>query len=113
MSAASVGSALHAGLGVVAVLALVADGRHVLSDFYTSAGIVVGLLLVYATGISWLDPVVAAVDGLGQGSGGRYGVGAAGAERLAAGADPDGRGAGRGAGTPVDVCRRRAMSPRR
>src|SRR6266851_3446092 len=42
-------------------LALVADGRHVLSDFYTSAGIVVGLLLVYATGIAWLDPVVAAV----------------------------------------------------
>ena len=45
-------------------LALVADGRHVLSDFYTSAGIVVGLLLVYATGIGWLDPVVAAVVAL-------------------------------------------------
>ena len=45
-------------------LALVADGRHVLSDFYTSAGIVVGLLLVRATGIAWLDPVVAAVVAL-------------------------------------------------
>jgi cation diffusion facilitator family transporter len=45
-------------------LALVADGRHVLSDFYTSAGVVVGLLLVYATGIGWLDPVVAAVVAL-------------------------------------------------
>ncbi len=45
-------------------LALVADGRHVLSDFYTSAGIVVGLLLVYATGRAWLDPVVAAVVAL-------------------------------------------------
>jgi len=42
-------------------LTLVADGRHVLADFYTSAGIVVGLLLVRFTGITWLDPVVAAV----------------------------------------------------
>jgi cation diffusion facilitator family transporter len=42
-------------------LTLVADGRHVLSDFYTSAGIVVGLLLVSVTGITWLDPVVALV----------------------------------------------------
>jgi cation diffusion facilitator family transporter len=45
-------------------LTLVADGRHVLSDFYTSAGIVVGLLLVSVTGISWLDPVVALVVAL-------------------------------------------------
>jgi cation diffusion facilitator family transporter len=45
-------------------LTLVADGRHVLSDFYTSAGIVVGLLLVRVTGISWLDPLVAAVVAL-------------------------------------------------
>jgi cation diffusion facilitator family transporter len=45
-------------------LTLVADGRHVLADFYTSAGIVVGLLLVRFTGIVWLDPVVAAVVAL-------------------------------------------------
>src|SRR5215470_15456830 len=45
-------------------LTLVADGRHVLADFYTSAGIVVGLLLVRFTGIAWLDPVVAAVVAL-------------------------------------------------
>jgi cation diffusion facilitator family transporter len=45
-------------------LTLVADGRHVLSDFYTSAGIVVGLLLVRVTGIAWLDPLVAAVVAL-------------------------------------------------
>jgi cation diffusion facilitator family transporter len=45
-------------------LTLVADGRHVLSDFYTSAGIVVGLLLVRFSGIAWLDPVVAAVVAL-------------------------------------------------
>ncbi|HUM14080.1 MAG TPA: cation diffusion facilitator family transporter [Candidatus Nitrosotalea sp.] len=42
-------------------ITLVADGRHVLADFYTSAGIVVGLLLVRLTGIAWLDPAVAAV----------------------------------------------------
>jgi len=47
-----------------ASLTLVADGQHVLSDFYTSAGIVVGLLLVQVTGVSWLDPLVAAVVAL-------------------------------------------------
>jgi cation diffusion facilitator family transporter len=45
-------------------LILVADGRHVLADFYTSVGIVVGLLLVYATGLTWLDPLVALVVAL-------------------------------------------------
>jgi cation diffusion facilitator family transporter len=45
-------------------LTLVADGQHVLSDFYTSAGIVAGLLLVRVTGIPWLDPLVAAVVAL-------------------------------------------------
>ncbi|HSE06234.1 MAG TPA: cation diffusion facilitator family transporter, partial [Methylomirabilota bacterium] len=45
-------------------LTLMADGRHVLADFYTSAGIVVGLLLVRVTGLAWLDPVVAAVVAL-------------------------------------------------
>jgi cation diffusion facilitator family transporter len=42
-------------------LTLVADGQHVLSDFWTTAGIVVGLLLVRVTGLWWLDPLVAAV----------------------------------------------------
>ena len=45
-------------------LTLIADGRHVLADFYTSAGIVIGLLLVRITGIMLLDPVVAAVVAL-------------------------------------------------
>ena len=48
----------------LASLTLVADGKHVLSDFYTSAGIVVGLLLVRLTGLAWLDPLVAAVVAL-------------------------------------------------
>lgn len=45
-------------------LTLVADGKHVLSDFWTSIGIVVGLLLVRLTGIWWLDPLTAAVVAL-------------------------------------------------
>lgn len=45
-------------------LTLVADGKHVLADFYTSAGIGVGLVLVQLTGLTWLDPLVAAVVAL-------------------------------------------------
>ena len=45
-------------------LTLVADGQHVLSDFWTSIGIVVGLILVRLTGLAWLDPVVAALVAL-------------------------------------------------
>jgi cation diffusion facilitator family transporter len=43
--------------------ALVADGKHVLADFWTSAGVVLGLLLVWLTGIVWIDPVVAILVG--------------------------------------------------
>jgi cation diffusion facilitator family transporter len=43
---------------------LEADGHHVLSDFYTTGGILAGLLLVRATGFWWLDPVVAACVGM-------------------------------------------------
>ena len=45
-------------------LTLVADGQHVLSDFRTSAGIVVGLLLLRLTGLTWIDPVVAGLVAL-------------------------------------------------
>jgi len=45
-------------------LTLVADGQHVLSDFWTSLGVVVGLLLVRITGVLWLDPLVAAIVGV-------------------------------------------------
>lgn len=48
-------------------LTLVADGRHVLSDFWTSLGVIVGLLLVRLTGIVWFDPLVAAIVGLNLG----------------------------------------------
>jgi len=48
-------------------LTLVADGKHVVSDFWTSVGVVVGLLLVRITGIAWFDPLVAAVVGANLG----------------------------------------------
>ena len=48
-------------------LTLVADGKHVLSDFWTSLGVIVGLLLVRFTGIVWFDPLVAAIVGLNLG----------------------------------------------
>ena len=40
-------------------LALQADGRHVLADVWTSAGVVAGLLAVRATGVVALDPLLA------------------------------------------------------
>jgi cation diffusion facilitator family transporter len=43
---------------------LVADGRHVVSDFWTSVGVVGGLLVVKLTGLLWLDPVIAIVVGV-------------------------------------------------
>lgn len=39
--------------------ALVASGIHIFSDFWTSAGVIVGLGLVWLTGLVWLDPLVA------------------------------------------------------
>jgi cation diffusion facilitator family transporter len=45
-------------------MTLVADGQHVLSDFWTSVGIIAGLGLVWLTGLAWLDPVVAIVVAL-------------------------------------------------
>ena len=43
---------------------LIADGKHVLSDFWTTVGVIVGLGLVIVTGQRWLDPVVALVVAL-------------------------------------------------
>ncbi|WP_310566891.1 cation diffusion facilitator family transporter [Hydrogenophaga sp.] len=40
-------------------IALEADARHLTTDVWTSAGVVVGITLVHVTGWLWLDPVVA------------------------------------------------------
>ena len=44
--------------------ALEADGHHILSDFWTTMGIAVGLMAVKLTGLKWFDPVMAMVVGL-------------------------------------------------
>lgn len=44
--------------------ALEASGRHVLSDFWTTVGVTVGLILVRITGWQLLDPLAALVVGL-------------------------------------------------
>lgn len=45
-------------------ITLEADGKHVLSDFWTSLGVVLGLSLVRLTGQTWLDPAAALAVGV-------------------------------------------------
>jgi cation diffusion facilitator family transporter len=40
-------------------ITLEADGRHLLTDVWTSAGVIVGVALVFATGWLYLDPLIA------------------------------------------------------
>ncbi len=71
MTIAGTLAVINLALGVVLVrvgrahhaLALVANGQHVLSDFWTTAAAIVGLILVKLTGVAWLDPAVAIVMG--------------------------------------------------
>jgi len=44
-------------------ITLVADGKHLLTDVWTSAGVVVGVLLVSLTGWLRLDPIIAFLVG--------------------------------------------------
>jgi cation diffusion facilitator family transporter len=44
--------------------AIVADGRHLLTDVFTSVGVLAGLLLVPLTGWVWLDSILAALVAL-------------------------------------------------
>lgn len=40
---------------------LIANGKHVLTDMWTSAGVVIGVLIVNITGVLWIDPVCASL----------------------------------------------------
>jgi cation diffusion facilitator family transporter len=40
-------------------MALEGDARHLFTDVWTSAGVIVGVSLAAATGLLWLDPIVA------------------------------------------------------
>jgi cation diffusion facilitator family transporter len=42
-------------------IVLEADGQHLLTDVWTSVGVVAGLGLVLLTGLTWLDPIVALI----------------------------------------------------
>lgn len=44
-------------------LTLQADGKHLLTDAISSFGLVIGLLLIYATSIIWLDSVISILLG--------------------------------------------------
>ncbi|MFM9973730.1 MAG: cation diffusion facilitator family transporter, partial [Beijerinckiaceae bacterium] len=44
--------------------ALIADGRHLLTDVVSSFGVVVGLAAATATGLAWLDPLLACLVAL-------------------------------------------------
>ncbi len=61
---------LGLGLTLIAVgrrtdsITLIADGRHILTDVYTSAGVLVGLFLVWLTHRLWLDGATAALVGV-------------------------------------------------
>jgi cation diffusion facilitator family transporter len=43
---------------------LIADGKHILSDAYSSGGLIIGIILIWISGISWMDSVVAIIFGL-------------------------------------------------
>lgn len=65
-------SAINFAVGVLLVrvghreqsIVLEADGRHLLTDVWTSVGVVAGLVVVWSTGLLVLDPVIAILVGL-------------------------------------------------
>jgi cation diffusion facilitator family transporter len=69
LAISTVASVLNGAVGVFLVRAgrahrsvtLTADGKHLLTDVWTSAGVIVGVLLVALTGWQRLDPIVAAL----------------------------------------------------
>jgi len=44
-------------------LALIASGKHLKTDSYSTFGIIVGLVLIYYTEVKWIDPAVAIIFG--------------------------------------------------
>jgi cation diffusion facilitator family transporter len=62
-----VASGINLGVGMLLIrigkrehsITLEADGRHLMTDVWTSAGVIVGVALVFATGWLRLDPLIA------------------------------------------------------
>ncbi len=44
-------------------ITLIADGRHLITDTVSSAGVIIGLSIIYFTGLQWLDNLVAVILG--------------------------------------------------
>ncbi len=40
------------------------NGKHIMSDSYTSAGVLVAVALIYFTGLQWIDPAASVVAGI-------------------------------------------------
>jgi cation diffusion facilitator family transporter len=67
MAISVVASGVNLGVGLLLIragkqhgsIALEADGRHLLTDVWTSAGVIIGLAAVLFTGWYWLDPLIA------------------------------------------------------
>ena len=63
----AVATAINLGVALVLIRAgrahdsitLEADGRHLMTDVWTSVGVFLGVALAFATDLLWLDPVVA------------------------------------------------------
>lgn len=45
-------------------MTLIAGGKHLKSDAYTTAGLIVGIILILITGLNWVDNVVALLFGI-------------------------------------------------
>ena len=67
-----IASVLNGGVALVLLRAgkrhhsitLTADGKHLMTDVWTSVGVLVGIVLVWMSGWSWLDPVIAIAVGI-------------------------------------------------
>jgi cation diffusion facilitator family transporter len=72
LAISTVASIINGAVGMVLIRAgakhrsvtLSADGKHLMTDVWTSVGVIVGVLLVALTGWTRLDPIVAVVVGL-------------------------------------------------
>ena len=67
-----IASVLNGGVALVLLRAgkrhhsitLTADGKHLMTDVWTSVGVLVGIVLVWVSGWGWLDPVIAIAVGV-------------------------------------------------
>lgn len=72
LAISTVASAVNGAVGLLLLRAgaahrsvtLTADGKHLLTDVWTSVGVIIGVLLVGLTGWLRLDPIVAAIVGV-------------------------------------------------